>query len=111
MSASCLYRWTAGRCDAPIGNTRPRDPWFGVFQSAYRAADPDNLTRLGPVRNRVMGEYATGSPPYKIARNIGPRTVLVVLPSVLKGWITGKHRHSPLFQEDSRTPTAPTALL
>ena len=111
LSATGLYRWTAGCCNAPIGNTRPGFPWFGVFQSAYRAADPDNLTRLGPVRSRIMGNFATGSPPFKIAHNIGPRDVLVVLPFVLKGWITGKHRHSPLFQEDGRTPIAKPALL
>ena len=92
-------------------NTRPGFPWFGVFHSAYRAADPDNLTRLGPIRSRIMGKFATGSPPFKIAHNIGPRDVLVVLPFVLKGWITGKHRHSPFFQEDGRTPIAPPALL
>ena len=58
-----------------------------------------------------MGKFGTGSPPFKIAHNIGPRDVLVVLPFVLKGWITGKHRHSPLFQENGRTPIAPPALL
>ncbi|MED5366743.1 MAG: hypothetical protein VYA68_10325, partial [Pseudomonadota bacterium] len=41
LSATGLYRWTAGFCNAPIGNTRPRHPWFGVFHLAYRAADPD----------------------------------------------------------------------
>ncbi|MEC8563826.1 MAG: DUF6151 family protein, partial [Pseudomonadota bacterium] len=50
LSATGLYRWTAGCCNAPIGNTCPGFPWFGVFQSAYRAADPDNLTRLGLIR-------------------------------------------------------------
>ena len=111
LSATGLYRWTAGGCNAPIGNTRPRHPRFGVFQPAYRAADPLNLTRLGPIRSRVMGKFATRSPPFQIARNIGPRNVLVVLPFVQIGWITGKHRHSPFLQEDGRTPIAPPELL
>ena len=111
FSAIGLYWWTAGYCNAPIGNTRPRHPLFGVFQSASRAADPDNLTRLGPIRSRLMGKFATGSPPFQIAHNIGPRNVLVVLHFLLNGWITSKHRHSPFFQEDGRTPIAPPALL
>ena len=58
-----------------------------------------------------MGKFGTGSPPFKIARNIGSRDVLVVLPFVLKGWITGRHRDSPFFKEDGRTPITLPALL
>ena len=51
----------------------------------WQAGDPDSLACLGTICSRIMGKFATGSPPFKIAHNIGPREVLVVLPFVLKG--------------------------
>jgi hypothetical protein len=111
LSPQGLFRWSTKCCNSPIGNTQPRFPWFGVFHSALRAADPDCLNRLGPVRMRVHGRDAKGEPPFPISPTLGFKAMLAVMPFVAKGFIGGKHRHSPFFQSDGLTPIAATRLL
>ena len=111
LSPQGLFRWSTRCCNSPVGNGQPKFPWVGIFHSACRAADPGCLDRLGPVRSRIYGRDAKGAPPFPISRKIGFKDVLTVLPFVAKGFLTGKHRHSPFFQADNVTPIMPPRLL
>lgn len=111
LSPKGMYRWSTRCCNSPVGNMRPGFPWFGILHSAYRAADPEALERLGKVRSRIFGRDAKGEPPFAISRKIGVRDAMVVLPFVLKGKIGGKHKNSPLLAEDQKTPIVPPRLL
>lgn len=106
-----LFRWSTQCCNAPVGNSRARFPWFGILHSAYRAADPDCLERLGPVRSRIFGRDARGAPPFAISDRIGFRDALTVLPFVLRGKIGGKHKRSPFFKADGISPIVAPRLL
>lgn len=102
-----LLRWSTGCCNSPVGNTRAGFPWFGILHSAYRAADPECLGRLGPVRSRIYGRDAKGEPPFPISGRLGVKDMLSVLPFVIRGFIGGKQRHSPFFEPDNVTPIVP----
>lgn len=106
-----LFRWSTRCCNSPICNVRPRFPWVGIFHSVYRAADPECLDSVGPVRSRIYGRDAKVQPPFPISERIGVRDMLIVLPFVAKGFISGKHNHSPFFEADNVTPIVPPRLL
>lgn len=111
LSPEGLFRWSSGCCNSPIGNTRAKFPWFGLIHSAFRAADPQSLERLGAIRSRIFGRDARGTPPFPIPDRIGFRDMMVVLPFVAKGLIGRKHKGSPFFEADGRTPIRPPRLL
>lgn len=106
-----LSRWSTTCCNSPIVNTKAGFPWAGILHSAYTAADADMPRKLGAVRSRIMGRYAKGSPPFRISPRIGIGDMAVVLPFVVKGLILRKHRPSPFYGEDGRTPTSEPFLL
>ncbi|WBU59167.1 DUF6151 family protein [Paracoccus albus] len=111
LSRKGLYRWSTRCCNSPIGNIKVGFPWLGIFHSAVRAANPDYAEKLGPVKSRISGRYAKGEPPFKIASKIGFKDMLTVLPFVVKGKLTGKHKNSPLFEADNSTPIVPPRQL
>lgn len=111
FSPKGLFRWSTRCCNSPVGNIRPKFPWFGILHSAYRAVDPGCLERLGPVRSRVFGRYASGEPPFPISNGLGFRDLLTVLPFLLRGKLGGKARNSPFLASDQISPIVPPRLL
>ena len=95
------FRFSTRCCNTPLVNTYPGLPWMGVFKCLYPSS-VDQL--LGPVRARVMGKFALGTPPVGTARKINLRMILIALPFLLKGKLLGKSRPSPFFQADGVTP-------
>lgn len=111
LSPNGLFRWSTRCCNSPIGNTKAKLPWFGILHNAYRAADPAALDRLGPVRSRIYGRDAKGSPPFPIANKIGFKDTLTVLPFLARGMIGRKYKPSPFFADDHVSPIVPPRLL
>ncbi|MFV0277258.1 MAG: DUF6151 family protein [Parahaliea sp.] len=104
LSPRGLFRWSTRCCNSPVGNTRAKFPWFGIPHNAYRAADPDCLERLGPVRSRIFGRYATAEPPFPVSDGLGFRDALTVLPFLARGMIGGKYKNSPFLAADNVSP-------
>jgi hypothetical protein len=105
LSPNGLYRWYAGCCNTPVAATRPGFPWLGLVHRVYGVKDPGYLDRtLGPVKSRIMGRFAQGTPPSGTAAKIDFKGFLTVFPFLFKGVLTGKSRHSPFFEHDGRTP-------
>lgn len=111
LSPQGLFRWSTCCCNSPVGNAQPKFPWFGILHNAYRAADPECLSRLGPVRSRIYGRDAKGEPPFPISRKLGFKDMLTVLPFLAKGFLGRKHKHSPFFNSDNVTPIVTPRLL
>lgn len=111
LSARGLNRWSASCCNAPIVNTPAGFPWAGILRSAYDASDPAALDRMGKVRSRIMGKDAKPDAPFRISDKIGFADMLVVLPFIVKGKLLGKHKPSPFFAEDGKTPVVEPVLL
>lgn len=112
LSPEGLYRWYAGCCNTPVTNTRPGFPWMGTVHRMFSVQDPGYLERtLGPVKSRIMGRYARGTPPSGTATNIDFKGFMTVFPFLAKGLLTGKSKPSPLFENDGRTPIVQPVVL
>jgi len=105
-----LHRWYAGCCNTPVANANPGFPWVGVVHRVFTVKDSGYLERtFGGVRSRIGGRFARGTPPRGTAQKIGFKAVLV-LPFMLKGFVTGKVKPSPFFADDGRPIVPPVVL-
>jgi hypothetical protein len=112
LSPNGLYRWYAGCCNTPVVNTKPGFPWAGIVNRMYSVEDPGFLERtFGPIKSRIMGRFARGTPPSGTAANIDFKGFVTVLPFLLKGMLLGKAKHSPFFEQDGRTPIVPPVVV
>jgi hypothetical protein len=112
LSPKGLYRWYAGCCNTPVANTRPGFPWLGIVHRAYSVKDPGYLEKtFGPIKSRIQGRFAKGTPPSGTASNIDLNGFIAVLPFLLKGMLTGKAKRSPFFEKDGATPIVQPLIL
>jgi hypothetical protein len=103
LSPNGTFRFSASCCNSPIANTRPGAPWAGIFRSAYSVGEAGLNQVLGPVRSRIMGKYAKGTPPTGTPAKFNLKAFATVMPFMLKGMLLGKSRPSPFFVEDGAT--------
>lgn len=104
LSATGTFRFSSSCCNTPVANTRPGEPWVGFLRCVYPASDPQKLDQtLGPVRSRIMGRYAKGSPPTGTPEKFNLKAFLTVMPFMLKGKLFRKFKPSPFFAEDGVT--------
>lgn len=93
-----MYRFFTSCCLTPIANTDPVRPWVGIIQRMYVTKDPTILAReLGPVKARIMGKYAKGTPPAGTPQTFDFKGMVTVMPFIIKGKFLGKAKHSPFF--------------
>jgi hypothetical protein len=59
---------------------------------------------LGPVKSRIMGRFASATPPAGTSAKLSLGDMWVVMPFVLKGFLLGKKKGSPFFEADRKTP-------
>lgn len=105
LSPKGLYRWFTGCCNTPVASTRPGFPWVGMVHRVYSVQDSDYLEKtLGPIKSRIMGRFAKGTPPSGTASGIDFKGFVTVLPFLLKGALMGKAKRSPFFEQDGVTP-------
>ena len=99
-----MFRWYAGCCRTPIGNTFPstKSPFISVVHSCMDHAS-DIRSRdeaLGPIRSRANGRFAKGDLSTLEAH---PRIPLSMLPLVAKLFVAmlrGEHSPSPFFDDE-----------
>ena len=104
LSPKGLHRWYVSCCNTPIGNLMPKFPWVGLVGHVF-TADPKKLDEIvGPVKSRIHGQYATQTPPVGTSAKTTWSDLFVILPFLLKGFLTGKAKPSPFFAEDQVTP-------
>ncbi|MCB0356392.1 MAG: hypothetical protein KDD40_05260 [Bdellovibrionales bacterium] len=111
LSKNGLNRWSTTCCNSPIANTKPNFPWVGLFHSVYTTKDPSYLENLGPIKSRIMGQYAKRNPPFKVSKKLSIKDIIVVLPFLLKGMIFKKYKNSPFFNDDGTTPISVPQIL
>lgn len=112
LSPTGTFRFSTTCCNTPVANTRPGGPWAGIFRRMYTTRDPAMLDRtLGPVRSRIMGKFAKGTPPAGTPAKFDLKAIVSVMPFILKGKLLGKTKPSPFFGADGVTPVVvPTVL-
>ena len=105
-------RWFAKCCNTPIGNTPPTNqvPFIGLIHSCL---DPQGRSLddvLGPVRLRVMVQYAKGEVPRAAAYAGFPLLyVMRIAFRVLLWRLRGEHKTNAFF--DARTGQAIAATV
>lgn len=105
LSPNGTFRFSTSCCNTPIVNTRPKEPWAGFLRCVYTARDSYQLDQmLGPVRSRIMGRYAKGTPPAGTPEKFNLKAFVTVMPFMLKGKLLKKSKPSPFFAEDGVTP-------
>lgn len=113
LSDKGMFRWYAGCCRTPIGNTLgPRVPFVGLIHSFMDHA-ADGRTRdeaLGsPIR--VMGRSAKGGCPPNVHAT-GPASLwLRALRNLAGWWLTGKGSPSPFVDPATGAPRATPQVL
>ncbi len=106
-----LYRWYAGCCKTPLGNTvSPAVPFVGIVAQVFDAGaeGPDEL--FGKPTGAIQGKYAIGSAP---AGSTGLNVLLLAraIGKVL-GWrLRGKAWPHPFFDRTTRAPIRPLTTL
>lgn len=111
-----LFRWYAGCCNTPIGNTMQTSqlPFVGMVHLCIRppAEDPTLERALGPVQVWSFRRYAKGDGAALPADRVPiPLMVLRLLGSMLKWRLRGDHRRSPFFEPRTGTPIASPRVL
>lgn len=104
LTSKGILRFSTTCCNTPVANTAWGLPWVGVLRRVYTNSGECALERLGPVRCRIMGQYATGSVPAGTAKRMNLKAIMTVLPFMMKGKILGKAKPSPFFEKDGLTP-------
>lgn len=112
LSPGGMFRFSTACCNTPIVNTRPKEPWTGFLRCVYTAGMGAQLDQtLGPVRSRIMGRYAKGTPPAGTPEKFNLKAFMTVMPFILKGKLFKKSRPSPFFAEDGVTPIVAPHIL
>lgn len=100
-----LLRWSTTCCNSPVGNTAPGFPWVGLIHCVFkRDGDRSVEQALGPVKSRVMGRFASATPPAGTSAKLSLGDIWFVMPFMLRGFLLGKKRGSPFLEADGKTP-------
>jgi hypothetical protein len=109
LSEKGLFRFSTSCCNTPIANARPRLPWLGILRCAY--ANKEELDReLGPIRSRIMGKFAKGTPPKGTPQKFDLKGLRIVMPYLLKGKILRKGVPTPFFSSAGAPIVTPHVL-
>ena len=112
LSEKGIFRFSTSCCNTPIVNTNPGEPWAGFMRCVYTVKDGQKIDQtLGPVRSRIMGRYAKGSPPVGTPQKFNLKAILTVMPFMLKGKLFGKSMPSPFFSANGITPVVTPHVL
>lgn len=108
-----LYRWHAGCCKTPLGNTlSPSIPFVGLGLEAFCELTDESLRReaFGPPRGVAFGQYATHGKPEGYRRV--PWRLIARSAKLMIGWkVRGQTWPHPFFERASGRPRYPITTL
>ena len=104
LSDHGMYRWYAGCCNTPIGNT-PRDfktPYVGLIESCLASGSPSLQESFGPVRMVLNTKYARGHVKSTPLGNLV--AMLGLMRSVIGARLNGTYKRNPFFETEAGLP-------
>lgn len=113
LSPNGVYRWYAGCCKTPIGNTPgPRMPVLIVPAVALDlAATGQSLEALlGPPILRIWGRFARGGTPPGADAKMPLRILPEFALRLLRGLLAGRAKPSPFFDDEGAPRVAPELI-
>ena len=110
LSDRGMHRWFASCCRTPIGNTASaKIPFIGLVQPFMQHAGASRDGAIGPPRVHVHTASAIdGAPPG--AKGIGLGAAIHFARFLLGGWLGGKGRPNPLYDDDGTPRVVPEVL-
>jgi len=103
------FRWYAGCCGTPIGNTGTSAlPMMGVIHACMQVEDRDAV--IGPVRLDANRQDALKPLPADRRRGAAPFFILRFLSQMLYWKLTGKSRPNPVFDASGNPIVEPEFL-
>jgi Family of unknown function (DUF6151) len=109
-----MYRWYAGCCKTPIGNTMssPAFSYVGMVGTVLKKKNSQEvLDRLwGPMLARIQGQFGIGELPPGTLRTASPGFLLRVLRFIALSLIRHEKRPSPFF-DSAGEPRAKVSIL
>ena len=112
LSARGLFRWHAGCCRTPIGNTvSARVPLVGVIHSFLRLDEsgPSRDELFGPAA-LIHGRFAPGGCPSHVAPSVPVAVIVRMIARLATWWITGQGTPSPFFDTAGHPRSHPRIL-
>jgi uncharacterized protein DUF6151 len=112
LSPKGLYRWYAGCCKTPLGNTlRPSLPFVGIVRGFLQGADAGRYDELfGPPRGAILGKFAIGTPP-EGSTKLNVKLLAHVLRCLATWKLRGDAWPHPFFDRVSGNPSRPVKIL
>ena len=106
-----LYRWYAGCCNTPLGNTlRPAIPFVGIVARVFEAGAQTADELFGKPIGAVHGKYAIGAAPAG-SRRLDLRLVGRALGKIIVWRVRGQRWPHPYFDSATGAPSHPVTTL
>lgn len=114
LSDKGMFRWYAGCCKTPLGNsmTSPSMPYHGVpariFQKKNSVEKIEEV--FGPIREAMQAQYAAGSIPPRAQKTVSVSFMLRVLRFIAMAKLTRAGAPSPFFLPNGKPISDPYVL-
>jgi hypothetical protein len=106
LSPNGMYRWYAGCCNTPLGNTQAARflPFVGVPRVVLEKKNSaESLEKyFGPVRAYLMGKQGLGTLPPGASKTVSPGFLLRVLKFSILGIWRSERQPSPFFDANEK---------
>ncbi|WP_394825802.1 DUF6151 family protein [Pendulispora albinea] len=111
LTAKGLYRWYAGCCKTPVGNTLgPAIPFVGLVAQTFEGGSAAADDIVGKPIGAILGKFAIGTPPAG-STSLNVRLIARTA-KLLIGWrLGGQTWPHPFFDRATRTPLRPAKVL
>lgn len=109
LSKKGPFRWYAGCCNTPIGNTMKASmPFVGVIHSFIDEGEASRLEILGPIQCEAQTQHAYDSLPVDIKRVGFPLGITLKIISKILFWkLKGLAQPSPFFDVEGNPISEP----
>ncbi len=105
-----LYRWYAGCCNTPIGNTgKAKIPFVGVIHN-FMDDEGQRDQNLGPVRGVFAADSAIGQLPENSRYVSEKRSMMRAVVKLLLAKIAGHAKYTPFFDENGKSIVEPVIV-
>jgi hypothetical protein len=106
-----LFRWYAGCCNTPVGNTlSPAFPMVGIVAAAFEVGKYGRDEVFGKPVGASFARFAIGSAPAGSTR-VNLRVLTRAIAMIARWRITGRTWPHPFFDRASRAPSHPVTTL
>jgi hypothetical protein len=114
LSPNGMYRWYAGCCNFPIGNTMNSDaiPYVGMVHNILeKKNNAEILTQeYGPIQEYIQGKFGIPPLPANTSQKVSLKFMFKVIRFILRAKLKKEATPSPFFDDQHRPLVAPIVI-